>query len=447
MIYDTIAAISTPNGTGALSIIRVSGKDIIKIIDKILKKKNFESKKMYYGWIYDNDEKVDEVTWVYHKSPNSYTGEEMLEIFGHGGKLITYKVYKTILKNGARPAVEGEFSKRAVLNGKMDLIKAESINDVIHANTEYALKASFKQLSENLSKKINNIKEKLLNVAARIEVEMDYPDDFEEDNYDLEKKLISIKEDSEKILKNSDNGIIAVQGLKVTIVGKPNSGKSTLLNALLKKDRAIVTDIPGTTRDTIEESLNIKGIYLKIIDTAGIRETKDIVEKIGVEKSKKSIDESDLILFVVDGTNKISKEDKEIYEYIQKKNKKRIILINKKDDVNFKEDLLNKFNKEIVLKISAKNQNVSELEDKIYEMYYKDLDIKDPTLITERQKYTFEEALENINSAIKGISQEIPNDIIMYDIKNSIKKIMELTGEDYTEELLNKMFSNFCVGK
>lgn len=447
MVYDTIAAISTPNGTGALSIIRVSGKEIVKIINKVLKRKKFEQKKMYYGWIYDNDEKVDEVTWVYHNSPNSYTGEEMLEVFGHGGKLITYKVYKTILKNGARPAVEGEFSKRAVLNGKMDLIKAEAINDVIHANTEYALKASFKQLSENLSKKIDDIKESLLNVAARIEVEMDYPDDFEEDNYDLRKKLISIKKEAEKILKNSNNGIIAVQGLKVTIVGKPNSGKSTLLNSLLKKDRAIVTDIPGTTRDTIEESLNIKGIYLKIIDTAGIRETEDVVEKIGVEKSKKSIDESELILFVVDGTNDFSKEDREIYEYIQKKNKKRIILINKKDDAGFKKDLLNDFKKEITLEISAKNQDVSELEDKIYEMYYEELDIKEPTLITERQKYTFEEALENINSAIKGITLKIPNDIIMYDIKNSIKKIMELTGEDYTEELLSKMFSNFCVGK
>lgn len=451
MIYDTIAAISTPIGTGAIGSVRVSGNKIKKIIDNTLKPKNYEPKRMYYGWLYDENKKIDEITWVYHQGPNSYTGEDMLEIFCHGGKLITLSVLKTILKNGARQALPGEFSKRAVLNGKMDLIKAEAINNLIKSETEIALKVSLNQLSNSLSEKIIEIKNELLKIAAEIEVEMDYPEDVELIATNLSEKLKEILKNMENILQESDNGIIAIEGLKTVIVGKPNSGKSTLLNALLRKDRAIVTDIPGTTRDTIEENLNINGIFIRLIDTAGIRHTKDKLEKIGIERTISSMKQADLILFVVDGTTPFDDSDNLIYNYVKNlKDKNVIIVLNKNDSSDFNE---NNYFKNIhdenyeVISVSAKNCKIKSLEDKIFEMYFEKLNIEEPTLTTQRQKTTLESAKEYVISAIDSINKGFTNDVVMIDIRKSIEKIYELTGENYTDELLNTIFSNFCVGK
>ncbi|RAO98918.1 tRNA modification GTPase [Petrotoga sp. 9PW.55.5.1] len=454
MLCDTVAAISSPIGTGAIGIVRVTGskKDVEIIIRKGLKRKNYLSKRIYFGWLYnEQNEKVDEVTWVYHEKPHSYTGEDMLEIFCHGGKLITLKVLNTVLQYGVRQAFAGEFTKRAVLNGKMDLIKAEAINNLITSETEISLKASFNQLKDSLSKKVLSIKNQLLNIAAEIEVEMDYPDDVEMASTDIEIKIVNIINSIDNILKEADNGIIAISGVRTTIVGKPNSGKSTLLNALLRKDRAIVTDIPGTTRDTIEENLNIKGIFIKIIDTAGIRHTEDIIEKVGIERAIKSIKDSHLILFVLDGTTSFSKEDQMIYnELIKLQDKTVIMVLNKSDAPDFDKNKFNLISQEKsfdMVTISAKNGEVKTLEEKIYEIFYDKLNIEEPTLTNERQKITLESSKSYLVKAINSIKKGFSNDVVMIDIRKAIEKIYELTGENYNEELLNTIFSNFCVGK
>ncbi|HQF33391.1 MAG TPA: tRNA uridine-5-carboxymethylaminomethyl(34) synthesis GTPase MnmE, partial [Petrotogaceae bacterium] len=290
MIFDTITAISSPMGQGAVAVVRVSGNESRNIAEKIFNKKNPSTKHMYYGMLYDGSILIDEVTWVFHESPSSFTGEDMLEVFCHGGRLITQKVFETIIKSGARQALPGEFSFRAVLNGKMDLIKAESINDMINAKTDNALKVASANLSNGVSVQIKEIKEMLMYFAASIEVELDYPEDFEQD--DSSEKISYLKQiisKTENILKNAQNGIAAVQGVKTCIVGKPNSGKSTLLNSLLKTERAIVSPFAGTTRDTIEENISLFGINIRLIDTAGIRQTDNEIENLGIERSKKAI--------------------------------------------------------------------------------------------------------------------------------------------------------------
>ncbi|PNS01476.1 tRNA modification GTPase [Petrotoga mexicana DSM 14811] len=452
MLNDTIVAISSPIGTGAIGVVRISGNHVKNIIDQALKRKKYTPKKMYYGWLYNKEgEKVDEITWVYHSQPHSYTGEDMLEIFCHGGKLITYAVFNTIIKYGARQALPGEFTKRAVLNGKMDLIKAEAVNNVITSETEISLKASFNQLKNALSEKINNIKNSLLNISAQIEVEMDYPDDIEFEDHNLKNKLVHIVNSMDQLLKEADNGIIAVEGVRTVIVGKPNSGKSTLLNAFLRKDRAIVTDIPGTTRDTIEENLNINGIYLKLIDTAGIRYTEDTLERVGIERTINSIKNSHLILFVLDGTTPFTQEDEIIYTKLNELGDKIVIIVlNKSDSPNFKESnylSLKQKNQNDFVIISAKNGEIKTLEDKIYEKFFEKVNIEEPTLTNQRQKMTLESSKESVLNAINSLEKGFSNDVIMYDIRKALEKIYELSGENYTEQLLDKIFSTFCVGK
>jgi len=452
MLNDTIAAISSPVGTGAIGVVRISGNHVKNIIDQALKREKYTPKKMYYGWLYDKEgEKVDEITWVYHAQPYSYTGEDMLEIFCHGGKLITYAVLNTIIKYGTRQALPGEFTKRAVLNGKMDLIKAEAVNNVITSETEISLKASFNQLKNALSEKINDIKNSLLNISAQIEVEMDYPDEIELEDHNLKNKLVYIFNQMDQILKEADNGIIAVEGVRTVIAGKPNSGKSTLLNALLRKDRAIVTDIPGTTRDTIEENLNINGIYLKLIDTAGIRYTENTLERVGIERTINSIKNSHLILFVLDGTTPFTQEDELIYTKLNELGEKTVIIVlNKSDSPNFKESnylpLKQKNPNDFVI-ISAKNGEIKTLEDKIYEKFFEKVNIEEPTLTNQRQKMTLESSKEYVLNAINSLEKGFSNDVIMYDVRKALEKIYELSGENYTEELLDKIFSTFCVGK
>ncbi|MDN5345954.1 tRNA modification GTPase [Petrotoga miotherma DSM 10691] len=452
MLNDTIAAISSPVGTGAIGVVRISGNHVKNIIDQALKREKYTPKKMYYGWLYDKEgEKVDEITWVYHAQPYSYTGEDMLEIFCHGGKLITYAVLNTIIKYGTRQALPGEFTKRAVLNGKMDLIKAEAVNNVITSETEISLKASFNQLKNALSEKINDIKNSLLNISAQIEVEMDYPDEIELEDHNLKNKLVYIFNQMDQILKEADNGIIAVEGVRTVIAGKPNSGKSTLLNALLRKDRAIVTDIPGTTRDTIEENLNINGIYLKLIDTAGIRYTEDTLERVGIERTINSIKNSHLILFVLDGTTPFTQEDELIYTKLNELGEKTVIIVlNKSDSPNFKESNylpLKQKNPNDFVMISAKNGEIKTLEDKIYEKFFEKVNIEEPTLTNQRQKMTLESSKEYVLNAINSLEKGFSNDVIMYDVRKALEKIYELSGENYTEELLDKIFSTFCVGK
>ncbi len=452
MLNDTIAAISSPVGTGAIGVVRISGNHVKNIIDQALKREKYTPKKMYYGWLYDKEgEKVDEITWVYHAQPYSYTGEDMLEIFCHGGKLITYAVLNTIIKYGTRQALPGEFTKRAVLNGKMDLIKAEAVNNVITSETEISLKASFNQLKNALSEKINDIKNSLLNISAQIEVEMDYPDEIELEDHNLKNKLVYIFNQMDQILKEADNGIIAVEGVRTVIAGKPNSGKSTLLNALLRKDRAIVTDIPGTTRDTIEENLNINGIYLKLIDTAGIRYTENTLERVGIERTINSIKNSHLILFVLDGTTPFTQEDELIYTKLNELGEKTVIIVlNKSDSPNFKESNylpLKQKNPNDFVMISAKNGEIKTLEDKIYEKFFEKVNIEEPTLTNQRQKMTLESSKEYVLNAINSLEKGFSNDVIMYDVRKALEKIYELSGENYTEELLDKIFSTFCVGK
>jgi tRNA modification GTPase len=359
--------------------------------------------------------------------------------------------FNTIIKYGARQALPGEFTKRAVLNGKMDLIKAEAVNNVITSETEISLKASFNQLKNALSEKINNIKNSLLNISAQIEVEMDYPDDIEFEDHNLKNKLVHIVNSMDQLLKEADNGIIAVEGVRTVIVGKPNSGKSTLLNAFLRKDRAIVTDIPGTTRDTIEENLNINGIYLKLIDTAGIRYTENTLERVGIERTINSIKNSHLILFVLDGTTPFTQEDELIYTKLNELGDKTVIIVlNKSDSPNFKESNylpLKQKNKNDFVIISAKNGEIKTLEDKIYEKFFEKVNIEEPTLTNQRQKMTLESSKEYLLNAINSLEKGFSSDIIMYDVRKALEKIYELSGESYTEELLDKIFSTFCVGK
>ncbi|MBM7560058.1 tRNA uridine-5-carboxymethylaminomethyl(34) synthesis GTPase MnmE [Marinitoga litoralis] len=446
MIFDTIAAISSPLGTGAISVIRISGDKTKKLIEDIFGINNPEPKKMYYGWVKENNEIIDEVTWVYHKGPRSYTGEDMLEIFGHGGILVTKKILNLIISKGLREALPGEFSKRAVMNKKMDLVKAEAINELIHANSDYALKAAANQMEGKLSEQINNFKKELFNIAARIEVEMDYPEDFEVDNFEFLNSLNNIREELYYLYENADNGISAIEGIKMAIVGKPNAGKSTLLNALLRKDRAIVTDIPGTTRDTIEESLNIRGILIRTIDTAGIRETEDVVEKIGVERSLKAIEESKLILFVLDNSTGVEDYDIEIYEKIKHYNDKEIIIVINKSDINNEDKFDIPWNHDVV-KISAATGRIKELEDKIFDKLKDSVITNELTLTNERQKNAVKKAIDSISKAIEGIQLGLTNDAIMFDVRKAIEGLNELTGEDYTETLLDNIFGNFCVGK
>ncbi|HQH32807.1 MAG TPA: tRNA uridine-5-carboxymethylaminomethyl(34) synthesis GTPase MnmE [Petrotogaceae bacterium] len=449
MIFDTITAISSPMGQGAVAVVRVSGNESRNIAEKIFNKKNPSTKHMYYGMLYDGSILIDEVTWVFHESPSSFTGEDMLEVFCHGGRLITQKVFETIIKSGARQALPGEFSFRAVLNGKMDLIKAESINDMINAKTDNALKVASANLSNGVSVQIKEIKEMLMYFAASIEVELDYPEDFEQD--DSSEKISYLKQiisKTENILKNAQNGIAAVQGVKTCIVGKPNSGKSTLLNSLLKTERAIVSPFAGTTRDTIEENISLFGINIRLIDTAGIRQTDNEIENLGIERSKKAIEQSEMIIFVIDGETGFTNEDKELYDFIAARGKDNVILaINKKDSTSFIKCEVPSFITWKTVEISALKNDISELENVMYSMLCDKVEINEPVLTNLRQKQALMNSYEAMLAANSSYMQGYTSDVVMIDIRKAIQAINELIGADYTQDLLESIFSNFCVGK
>jgi tRNA modification GTPase len=457
--FDTIAAIATPIGEGGVAIIRLSGENALNIASKIFKPKNdydiknMKTYTMKYGNILDlkNEEIIDEVILSYMKAPNSYTGENVVEINCHGGVVSTSSVLNQVIRAGARLAEPGEFTKRAFLNGRIDLSQAEAVMDIITAKTELSMKAAMLQSSGALSKAIAELRKYLLNILASIE----YAVDFTEDDEDIiDDKLINeIKDGINKtiikvknLLANADEGKIIRDGLNVVIVGKPNVGKSSLLNALLREKRAIVTDVPGTTRDVIEEYINLDGIPIRITDTAGIRDTEDIVEKIGVEKSKEKLEEADLIILMLDASRDIDDDDQIIIDKI--KDKKYIVLLNKVDlDIKVSEEIINKLNNKI--NISAKTgKGIDDLKREIKNLFFNG-DISSESLIISntRHKQALYKSLENCDAALNKINANEYLDLISIYITAAMKALGEITGDELEEDLLNKIFSEFCVGK
>ena len=453
---ETIVAISTAPGNGGIGIIRMSGKNCFEILNKIFIPKNKEKEiKGYtikYGQIVDNNKEIDEVLVSYFLEPKSYTTENMCEINSHGGTIITKKILELCIKNGARLAEPGEFTKKAFLNGRIDLSQAESIIDIINSKTEKELNAAVNQLKGYLSNDIAQIKQCILDILVDIEASIDYPEyDIEEvTNEKIIQKLNIINQKLEKLEKSYENGKIIKQGLKIAIIGKPNAGKSSLLNAILKEERAIVTNIEGTTRDTIEEFITIDGIPLKIIDTAGIRNANDEIEKIGIEKSKKMAEEADLIIAVIDSTKELSEEDKEIIKFIE--NKKSIIVLNKNDlftKIDEETLELKNLNKKII-KISALNNiGIEKIYATISEMFnFGEIAIDDSTLITnERQKEAIQNTIKNIKKCFETINYKMPIDIIAICLTDALKELEKITGETVSEEIIKEIFKKFCLGK
>lgn len=451
MENDTIAAIATSMGRSAVNIIKISGPESISIVSKIFTKdlSKLEPNTINYGFIKEGNELIDEVLVSLFTSPNSQTGEDIVEINTHGGISVTNKVLELVLSNGARLAEPGEFLKRAFLNGKKDLIEAEAISDLINAKTEEARKMSLKGLSGELSKKIKTLRNKILNIIANIEVNIDYPE-YEDaiiyTNELLKTNINEIQSDLEKLVKESEKGTLLNNGINVGIVGKPNVGKSSLLNLLINEDKAIVTDIEGTTRDIVEGNITINGVTLNLIDTAGIRETNNVVEKLGVEKSKDIINKSDLIIALFDISRPFTLEDEAILSSI--KAKKSIIILNK-TDLPTKIDL-NKFTSYNVIKTSVKEDiGKDELLNMIKELFsLNEIETGDFTYISNaRQISLIKEALKLCLEIKYQNEQNTPVDLIQIDLQNLWEKLGEITGDAYKDELLDEIFSKFCLGK
>ena len=448
LLNDTIASISTALGTGAISIVRMSGKDAISIANSVFKGEDLskvQSHTIHYGYIVNNDEVIDEVLVSIFLSPKTYTREDVVEINCHGGILVTNKILELLLEKGARLADAGEFTKRAFLNGRIDLTKAEAVMDVISSQTERSLKCANVALRGDVYNLIEDFRKQLLDCILKVEVNIDYPEYDDEvivTNEYLKPRLEDLKQKLEDILKRAKASEIIKEGVKTAIIGSPNVGKSTLLNALLREERAIVTDIAGTTRDVIEGKVNIGGILLNLIDTAGVRETTDVVEKIGVEKTKAVLNEAELVILVLDNNKELSDIDKELLNLTKDKN--RIIVINKID-------LENKINLDVEsIKVSLLNKtDISKIEAEIIRLYnIADINALDATYISNvRQINKIKEALNSIKDALNGIKLKYPVDIINIDITKAWNDLGEIIGANNPEEMIDELFKNFCLGK
>ena len=455
-MFDTIAAISTPRGEGGIGIVRLSGDESLGILSKIFKpksKKDVKDIKSYtinYGHIYDGDELIDEVLVSVMKAPNTYTREDIVEINCHGGYLITQKVLELVLKSGAKIAEPGEFTRRAFLNGRLDLTQAEAVIDLIHGKTDKSISLSLNNLRGDLRDQINHLKKILLDVAAHVNVVLDYPEEGVDEPIPehLIIELHNVKDTITKLVESYDKGKIIKEGIKTAIVGKPNVGKSSLLNSILREERAIVTSIAGTTRDTIEEIINIKGIPLIMVDTAGIRKTQDEVENIGVQKSKKMLKEADLVLFVLDSSRDFSDEDREIYDSIESE---KVIGILNKIDMEKKLDITNLTKVKKWIEISAlENIGIDTLENEIYNFILSENieDSSEKLIITNiRHKSALEKTKKSIENIFETIDMGYPMDLIAVDLNDALDSLSEVTGEISSEDLLDHIFSNFCVGK
>ena len=452
----TIVAISTSPGIGGIGIIRMSGKDTFLILNKIFKPKNETDIKGYtmkYGNIFDTEKNkiIDEVLVSYFIAPKSYTTENMCEINSHGGIIVMKQILDLCLKNGAELAEAGEFTKRAFLNGRIDLIKAEAIIDIINAKTEKEKDASVSQLNGFLSKEISNIEKELLSFTADIEANIDYPE-YDIEQVSVNKSLTTLNSVKNKLLKlkeSFNNGKILKEGINTAIIGRPNVGKSSLLNVLLKEERAIVTEFEGTTRDTIEEYINIKGIPLKIIDTAGIRETDNAVERIGIEKSIEIAKSADLIIAIFDISQDLKEEDKRILDLIANKN--AILVLNKMDLVVNKttEKIINESSKEIV-KISAlERQGIDDIYEKIVKLYdLNKINIEGENIVTNsRHQYLINQSLNSLEKALNTVNSGLPLDIIAIDVRDILMNLGKITGKNVSEDVINEIFSKFCLGK
>lgn len=462
MKTDTIAAIATGMTNSGIGIVRISGDEAVSIADSIFQMKNgkklaeMETHTIHYGYICDGDEVVDEVMLLLMRGPRSYTREDTVEIDCHGGVYVMRRILETVIKYGARPAEPGEFTKRAFLNGRIDLSQAESVIDVIHAKNEFALKSSIRQLSGSVSEAIKTIRGGILHEIAFIESALDDPEHISLEGYP--EQLQGIVEEAEKKIENllltSDNGRMLKEGISTVIVGKPNAGKSSLLNALLGEERAIVTDIAGTTRDALEEQINLNGILLNIIDTAGIRETEDVVEKIGVDKAKKYLKDADLIIYVVDTSTELDENDFEIMELLRER--QAIVLLNKSDLIpaavmeEIREHLKKKEIACPMISISAKEQTgIEELEEAIKEMFFEgELTFNDEVYITNiRHKTALQEALHSLKLVKQSICDGMPEDFYSIDLMNAYEELGSIIGEAVEDDLVNEIFSKFCMGK
>lgn len=448
---DTICAIATSVGTSAINIIKISGKESISIVNKIFTKDLLKAKThtITFGYIKDKEEKVDEVLVSVFLEPNTYTGENIVEINTHGGLAVTNKILEMLLEQGCRLAEPGEFLKRAFLNGKRDLLEAESISDLINAKTEASRKMSMNGVTGELSRIIKNLRNKLLTIIANIEVNIDYPE-YEDaivyTNELLKTNITEIKTELKKIVDESEKGSIIKNGINIGIVGKPNVGKSSLLNRLINEDKAIVTDVEGTTRDIVEGKIVINGIEINLIDTAGIRQTSNVVEKIGVEKSKSILETSDLLLAIFDGSKPLTKDDLDILKEIE--NKKSIIIINKEDlPMQIEKE---KFSRYKTLQISIKeNKGINDIIEEIKSLFnLNELETQDFTYLSNaRQINLIKNCLSLSEEIDKQNEKNTPVDLIQIDIQRLWEKLGELTGESYKDELLDEIFSKFCLGK
>ena len=461
MKTDTIAAIATAMTNSGIGIVRISGEDAFTVIDRIYQSKNGKKKlseekshTVHYGYIVDDTKEnkiIDEVMVLIMRAPNTYTREDTVEIDCHGGVLVMQKILDTVICHGARPAEPGEFTKRAFLNGRIDLTQAESVMDVISSKNEFALKSSMSQLQGSLQKEIKELREKIIYEIAFIESALDDPEHISIDGYGQKLKTVAeeCKERIEHLLDTADNGKILKEGIDTVIIGKPDAGKSSLMNVLLKKERAIVTDIAGTTRDVLEEQMNLNGITLNIIDTAGIRDTEDVVEKIGVDKAKDYLVNADLIIYVVDSSTPLDENDEKIMEMI--KNRTALVLLNKSDlDTVTTEDIIASHLNQKIIKVSMKEaQGVDELENAIKELFFHGkVELNDEVYITNaRHKAALSSARDSLNMVLDSIAMEMPEDFYSIDLMNTYEELGNILGESLGEDLVNEIFSKFCTGK